>query len=244
MAKLFELLAVEKDLATKAKATLSNTQSVFSSPDNFLGFTTKFSKLVEDKLDLQDENRPLPNNVDAQLDIVENDISNYINTTLAKEMANTSAFESVEIDGEKFFEDMSATALLSLETKLDELHKLYSVIPTLPLGAKWNNDSSLDCFVSADRKQIRTEKTSKVIVLYEATKEHPAQTQLVTTDIPAYEVERTVYAGMLTAADKRLRLERLEKLQQAVKKARQRANTVEVENKDFASKIFKYINGE
>ena len=81
-------------------------------------------------------------------------------------------------------------------------------------------------------------------MLYDATKEHPAQVQLINADVPAYEVERVIYSGMLTISDKKKRIERIERLQRAVKQARQRANTVETSANSVAEKVFSYINGK
>lgn len=242
--KLFELLAVEKDLLNKTVESAKEILSRFSNQDNFLGITTHFAKLLEDQPNLQDEFKPLPGNVDSALDEYLNNAGQYIDVTIEKETANTTAFADVVLDGAIFLEKWSATALLNLESRLDELHKVYSAIPTLPDSEVWTFDSGKDSFVSGNRKQIRTAKVAKTIVLYDATKEHPAQVQLVSTDVPAYEVERVVYSGMVTVADKKKRIERIEKLQRAVKQARQRANTVETSENKISDKIFGYINGK
>lgn len=242
--KLFELLAIEKDLSSRTTESAKETTSRFSNADNFLGITTHFAKLLEDQPDFQDEYKPLSGNVDYALGEYLEHLGLYIDTTIEKESANTTAFSDVILEGEKFLENWSATALLNLESRLDELHKVYSAIPTLPDSEIWTFDSAKGCYVSQNRKQLRTVKTQKAIVLYEATKEHPAQVQLVSTDVPAYEVERTLYSGMLTLSDKKSRIDRIEKLQRAVKQARQRANTVETQPKEVAKKIFDYINGK
>lgn len=242
--KLFELLAVEKDLFTRTTDAAKETIARFSNAENFFGITNHFVKLLEDQVDLQDEYKPLPGNVDSSLNEYLESAGTYIDITIEKETANTTAFADVVLDGTMFLEKWSATALLNLESRLDEIHKVYSAIPTLPEGETWTFDQSKDCYVSGNRKQIRTVKTQKAMILYEATKEHPAQVQLISSDVPAYEIERVVYSGMLTVSEKKKRLERIERLQRAVKQARQRANTVETEAKEVSRKIFDYINGK
>lgn len=241
--KLFELLAIEKDLLSRTTEMAKETLSRFANPDNFYGMTTHYAKLLEDQPNLQDEFKPLAGNVDSALSEYLENAGLYIDTTIEKETANTTAFSDVVLDGNVFLPNWSATSLLNLESRLDEIHKIYSAIPTLSDSEVWTFDGTKDCFVSGNRKQIRTVKTQKTVVLYDATKEHPAQVQLVSTDAPAYEVERVIYSGMITVADKKRRLERIEKLQRAVKQARQRANTVETHANEVASKIFEYING-
>lgn len=242
--KLFELLAIEKDLSSKTSESAKEILSRFSNADNFLGISTHFAKILEDQPNFQDEVKPLPGNVDASLEEYLENLGLYLDVAIEKETANTTAFSDVVLDGQVFLEKWSATALLNLESRLEELHKIYSAIPVLPDSETWTYDDTRGCFVSGNRKQIRTVKTQKTVVLYEATKEHPAQVQLVSTDVPAYEVERVLYSGMLTVSDKKKRIERIEKLQRAVKQARQRANTVETEKKEISKKIFEYINGK
>jgi hypothetical protein len=215
---------------------------LFSDTNNYFGMTTHYVKLVEDKVDLPDEGRGVPHTVDSTLVNIVVEVGRYIDITLNKEMANTTTEADVEVDGAVFFEKMSATALLNLEARLEELIKVYRSIPTLPYGEEWKKDDSTGEFISAQREQLRTEKQNKVVVLYDATKEHPAQTQLTTVDTPVYKVERTVFSGMLTPMDKKKRIMRLEKVQQAVKQARQRANAIPVVPKEYAEKLFNYVN--
>lgn len=242
--KLFEVLAVEKDLMNQNAEALKKATARFANNENFLGFTRHFAKLLEDQPNLQDEKKDLPGVVDGELAEYLKSAGNYINITIEKENANTSAFADVVLNGETFLEHWSATALLNLEARLDELHKVFSAIPTLIEGERWTLDETRGYFVSDKRSQIRTIKTQKPIVLYEATKEHPAQVQLASLDVPSYEIEQVVYSGMLTISDKKARLERIEALQRAVKQARQRANTVETQPKEVAQKIFDFINGK
>lgn len=240
--KLYELLAIEKDAANKASAAIREATELFKDTNNFLGIQTHYVKLVEDKPELPDEGRLLPHTVDNTLISFIEDVSKYIDVAVQKELANTTTEADVEVDGQIIFEKMSATALLNLEARLEELVKVYRAIPTLPYGENWAKDKNTGQFISAQRDQIRTEKTNEVIVLYDSTPEHPAQTQLTTIDKPAYKIERTVFSGMLTPADKKKRIARLEKLQVAVKQARQRANSIQVEPKSYAVKLFAYVN--
>lgn len=242
--KLFEILAIEKDLLNQTAEAAKQTVQRFGNTESFLGVTNVVVKLQEDLPDEPSQSKTLPGNVEGALSEYLQRAGRYLDVTIEKENSNTAAFADVILDGETFLERWSATALLNLEARLEELHKVYSAIPTLLDGEDWTFDTSRDCFVSGKREQIRNTKTQKVIVLYEATKEHPAQTQLVSLDLPAYKVERVIYSGALTLADKKARLDRIEALTRAVKQARQRANTVETQPKEVAVKIFKYINGK
>ena len=91
----------------------------------------------------------------------------------------------------------------------------------------------------------RTKKDVKVIVKYEATKEHPAQTELMNIDAPIGRVEEQEWSSLLTPADKATLLDRIEMLTRAVRRARSRANEVEVDlNKKIGKPLLNFVFGK
>jgi hypothetical protein len=138
--------------------------------------------------------------------------------------------------------ELPATALLNLESRLQELEAVYKRIPTLDPSEKWAFDSGSESWVSDTRIAYRTAKVPKSFVAYEATKEHPAQVETFTEDVPSHRRETIVQTGSLTIADKRRKIERINTLIRAVKQARQRANDVEVGELNISVRIFSFIN--
>jgi len=241
MTKLYELLAIEADLRNTADVNAKEARSLFGTEDNFLGVIRNFDKLLESEPDAPPERKELPNTVLAILAGIELAVGDFIDVTISKEMSNVGASATVEIGDVEW--ELSATALLNLESRLDEIKRVYSTIPTLPLNQKWSFDEQKGCFVSEQREQLRTIKRAKSHVLYDATKEHPAQVELVNVDIPAYNIETTVFSGMVTASHKEECLERIDDLRRRIKQARQRANSVEAKGVCVAKDIFDFING-
>lgn len=82
----------------------------------------------------------------------------------------------------------------------------------------------------------------KPIVLYAATPEHPAQTQLITEDVLAGYWSTVKQSGAMPATEKLALLERIDKLLRAVKDAREAANMIdEVKVPDVGAAIFNYL---
>ena len=182
--------------------------------------------------------------VGAELDKVRVAFSGYMDVTVQKEMTNTVAFADVVLGGNvAFLQAMSATALLNLESRLEELHGIYEDIPVLDVTEHWTLDKSRGCFVSEVRSSYRMKKVPRALVLSPATVEHPAQVQAFQEEIPAYKMEKTVFSGVMTPADKQACLERIAELTAAVRQARQRANDTPIKSVSVADKIFDYING-
>ena len=78
--------------------------------------------------------------------------------------------------------------------------------------------------------------------MYDATKEHPAQVESITTDVAIGKITVNNWSGMLSPAQKSILLGKIDTLIRAVKKARQRANTTEVVKVNIGDKLFDFIN--
>ena len=77
----------------------------------------------------------------------------------------------------------------------------------------------------------------------EATKEHPAQTQLITEDVVAGTWVTVKYSGAMPAPRKKQLLGRIEKLANAVKFAREQANASEAQDKKLGKEVFDFLFG-
>jgi hypothetical protein len=166
----------------------------------------------------------------------------FFDLVLQKDKTNQKATADIEVDGVVLVKDVPATTLLMLESKLQEVRKVLDRAPTLPSTVRWVKDDVEGLWVTADPVvTFTTKKVAKPVVLYEATKEHPAQVREVSEDIPVAKITQTTWAGLLTATEKATLLSRLDVLLQAVKKARQRANTTEVEKGNMGKPVFDFL---
>ena len=240
--KLYELLAVEPDLRTKGGESLKWVRQVFDTPALLTGQVISYHPVIEDAVDVPDEKMELSTNVDALLLELQKVFGSYMDVSIQKELTNINTTANVILGEKVIFSGVPAPALLNLEQKLDDLQKVYSAIPTLDPAERWRYDEGQDCYVSETRVAYRTKKVVKTLVKYEATPEHPAQTETYTEDVPSHKRETVVFSGMITQKEKSGRLARLNTLYQAVKQARQRANDVDANLVNVADRIFEYIN--
>lgn len=242
MSKLYELLAVEPDLRQQASAELTRVKELFSKgTGKLLGQVISFHGITENAQELPDEVTQLATTVDDELRALAEVFGRYMNVTIQKEdaNANTKAEVGNEFD---FLNGLPAPALLNLESRLEDIKKVYVSIPVLDPSERWNFSDDLGCFVSDLRTAFRTAKVPKAFVAYDATEEHPAQVETFTEDVPTHRRETIVYSGSLTVAEKRVRIERINVLIRSVRQARQRANDIEVDSFNIADMIFEYIN--
>jgi hypothetical protein len=88
---------------------------------------------------------------------------------------------------------------------------------------------------------LRTRKVPRNHVKAEATEKHPAQVEVYYEDITVGFWRTVKFSGALPARRVAELLERVEKLQRAVKFAREEANAYEVKSQKVGEALFSYL---
>ena len=124
-----------------------------------------------------------------------------------------------------------------------ELRALADAIPTLDPAKGFSLDSQRKAGVYKAREvtKKRTKKISKPFVKYEATKEHPAQVQVFNEDIIVGYWETINFSGAIPEQRRNELLKRIEKLQDAVKAAREEANSSDVVDVKIGESVFGFL---
>lgn len=248
---LHELLAVEQSAAESANHVLKDTVKNLSDRRALYDGTTKEHQVFDDAMQhtrQATEHKEVQSTVKEQLDYMAKPIGDYYDIILQKEIANQSARADIVIDGVTLAEGIPAIVLLGLEKKLESLKAVYNAIPTLDSARTWvtaEGYSRPNVFRNAhpeERQQSVVTKNWETIV--PATEHHPAQTKEIERTAVVGKYIINTFSGALTSEDKANKIARLVKLITAVKKARQRANNVEVTaDRGFGATLFNYING-
>lgn len=246
--KLHELLAVEGDLEGAFVKIQGETMSTFTKKQNLFMGSHKTLKMFDDtrsQENLVESHQEIVETVPDKLGYTSESVIRYLDAVLQKDATNQEAKADIIIDGKTIAKDLPATFLLGLESKLKKVRDYYLVIPTLSPGIKWVKDPTLgEGYYKAEtpEQSMKSEKEIVSKILYEATKEHPAQIERWTEAkaVGIYSTEKTT--SMLSPGEKSILIGRVDKLLQAVKKARQRANSTEVIKLTVGKELFAYIN--
>lgn len=249
MGKLHEILAVEPDLAAVFKKLIQETAVTFSKKgEHFLGKTRR--------LDMFEANAPgdgteevidLTTTVHEKLSYLFEHSAKYLDAVLQKERTNQDARANIVIDGIVIANEVPATFLLGLEAKLQQLREVVDDVPTLAPGVPWEAAPDLGPNIfrtKVPKIEFKTTKTIKSKTLFEGNNHHPPQIEKWNEDVPIGKYSTTVISGMLTVAEKSAILGRIDKLIQATKQARCRANNTDVVNTTIAKELFTYIIGK
>lgn len=249
--KLHEVLAVDKDLEKVATEVVGEAVVTFTKKvDHFTGHVRTLRMFDEGRKQeeaAQGEVKELTTTVPEKLAYVAGHVIRYYDALAQKENTNQVAKADVILDdGTALLKDIPATLLLALENKLAKLRDMYGSIPTLQPGIEWEVDPNASMSgvykAAKDEPTSRTEKDFAFKVLYEATDKHPAQIEKWNVDKVVGEYSRSRYSGMLTPKQKSDLLRRLDGLINAVKQARARANTQEVQDLKIGQTIFDYLH--
>lgn len=243
---LHEVLAVEQDLKGNAERSRTQTLELFRSKQNqFTGIRRTFRPyaVAEDATDqggerLEAETK-LVTTVASELASALDTVASAITAGYQVDEANTRAKADIVVDGEVIARDVPATFLLQLERRLREVRAVFREAPCFDPVRTWTADPDADrkhVFKADAVVTVRKARTRKYNVMYEATKEHPAQVDVVELDAPTGEIRSYEWTGMLPSAKKTALVARIEALIAAVKQARSRANTVAVNTEERVGK--------
>jgi len=245
-AQLHQLLAVEPEIRKNAAGIIQETKKLFSHADYFDGLIKAYVPIVTDEVPVPSEEKKVVTTVPDRLNYTMESVIKSLNAVLSKETTNSSGATALLKIGEKTFGEFSPTALLAMEQQLSQIKEVYLFAPTLDNTKSWEPDTEAGpgFLKTPVTKVYRSLKKPKAIVKYPATKEHPAQTEMVMEDVHVGDYETTYYTGRITSAQKHELLTRVDNLLQAVKRARAQANQAEVIDVKVGKDLIDYIHGD
>lgn len=238
---LNQAIALVAGKKTKSEKLLTTIHHGWK-PERLSGITRTYQPKQDDGDTLPPESRAVQLKVKDTLPSLIKELKNFLNLVATQERANTEAKANIKVNGTTLLSDVPVTVLLFLEKQLIKYRCLAILLPVLPTDRTWKHDQTKNCFVTEPEETTRTQKIPKPLILHKATEQHPAQVQLVHEDkIVGYWT--TIHlSGAMTVKERDDIIERIETLQDAVKMAREKANSIEIkEEKDFGKKVLDYI---
>lgn len=239
--RLNQVIATEKHNRQAADKQIDAAYKAIQKPSLFDGHTKEYRKNSYDGEDVPREYQRVQVTSQQVTKIVSENMAKLLDVVAQKDSANCVAKASVVVDGETLIEDAPATFLLFLEKRLIDIRTMLSKLPILDAAEDWIWNDSVGLFKSAPRKTSRTKKVQKAIVLFPATDKHPAQTQLITEDEVVGQYDYTRLSGAIKREDGVALMERVDKLYNAVKHAREQANLVDAPEKNVGDKVMGYL---
>lgn len=241
MAKLNQIIAVEKGVKAKAQQELTAAHHDVQKPALLSGIARTYQPKDEEGEQLPPESTRVQLKVEQVLKSTAATLTRLFDVTAAKDWANCGARADITVDGRVLVPAVPVSYLLFLEKQLTDLHTFVRKLPVLDAAESWTPDPSTDAWKTEPVRTIRTKKVPRNHVKAEATEKHPAQVEVYYEDVPVGYWTTVKFSGALPARRVNELLERVEKLQQAVKFAREEANGAEVIDQRVGDAVFGYL---
>lgn len=241
MAKLNQIIAVANGKKSRAQAGLTEIHHKLQKDGLLTGLSRTYAPKDDEGERLPAESKRVQFTVDAGLKQAASILSDLWDVVATQDAANCEAKADVRVDGKTIVASVPVTSLLFLEKQLTDAHTLIEKLPTLDPAYQWTFNAEADCYATEPRETTRTKKTPKAFEASPATKEHPAQVQVFMEDVLVGYWKQTDFSGAIPAQRKNELLRRVEKLQDAVKRAREEANGVDVKDVSVGKPIFEYL---
>jgi len=242
--KLNQVLAVERQTKGKTHSAITRIHQATQKSQLFNGFSKVYKPNDEDGEQFPPENVRVQMSVPDSLKQARRALSELFDVTTTKDFANRAASADVVVDGDTILEGVPATTLLFLEKQLTDLHTFVAKLPTLDPSEEWAFDEAAGLWKTPASQTTKTKKVQKPLVLYPATDHHPAQTQIIAEDVIVGNWTKVSQSGAIPGTEKTAMLERIEKLQKAVKYAREEANQTEAPEQKISDNVFGYLFGK
>jgi hypothetical protein len=241
--KLNQVIAIEKGEKTTRNDVITKGYHMLQKHELLAGIAKSYQPFEDG------EEHELPSEVkNVQIkakDIFEATLeafANFINITATKDWANCEAKADIELeDGTVLVTGIPVTHLLFLEKQLVDLHTVIEKLPVLDVAESWTYDANKGVFETPAAETVRNKKVLRVLIKYEATDKHPAQTETYNEDVPQGKWSTVKFSGALPADDIRQLLNRVENLQRAVKLAREKANMGDVTEITVGNTLMSYV---
>ncbi|GHF94388.1 DUF7873 family protein [Streptomyces hydrogenans] len=241
MPKLNQIVAVEKGLKSRTATAVTKIYHDLQKPALFAGLSRKYTPIDDDGEKFPPESTLVQKNVDESLRTAASELTQLFDTVATKEEGNRHATADVVVDGTVVVPGASVPLLLFLEKQLADIRTVISKVPTLDPSESWSPDDTSGGHRTEPVQTTRTRKVPRTLVKYEATERHPAQTEVYMVDEMVGHWATTKFSGALSPARRDVLAARVDALSDAVKKAREEANSTEVNQVHVGEAVFQYL---
>ena len=243
MGRLNQIIAVEKGIKSRSYGELTDAHQSLQKTALLAGIARNYQPKDEDGETYPPESTRVQMRAEEVLRQTAATLTKLFDVTATKDWANCTAKANVTVDSRTLISDVPATYLLFLEKQLTDLHTLVSKLPVLDASETWVFDQAADCWATEPVQTTKTKKIPRNHVKAEATEKHPAQVEVYYEDVVVGHWRTVKFSGALPATRIKELLDRVDKLQQAVKFAREEANNSEVTDVKVGEKVFDYLFG-
>jgi len=244
MAKLNQIIALTNGKKANTTTVVTKVYHTLQKADLFNGLERKYQALDEEGEKLPSESKIIQQTVVNNLKVAEDSLVDLMDIVATQEFGNCLAKADVVVDGTVLAKDVPVSYILFLEKKADEIKSLVSAIPVLSSDVRWTqSNSDPNVYVTDTVVTNRTKKVPKAFVKAPATDKHPAQVDVFTEDVIVGNWNKVDMSSAIPLSKRDDMLKKVELFREALKVAREEANSVNVDNINVGRNITNFIFG-
>ena len=244
MVKLNQIIAIANGKKTSLQKSFTDIYQKLGKSELFNGLARVYVPTEDGGESQPPESKSVQYKTSTAIEDARKLLTELFDVTLTQDNANTLAKADVVVDGVTVLANVPVTYLLFLEKQITDLKTFVSKLPTLDPAESWEFDSNYDLYKTKPIVSNRSKKVYKTLVKAEATKEHPAQVEVYTEDVKVGEWNTTKYCSAISAKEKNEMLDRITKLDDAIKFARENANNLEVTKQNAGESVLNFVFGK
>lgn len=247
MSKLHELLAVDTDVMGQADKCRKELAETFEKKSHH--FTKKIltvTPVKDGEPSKTEQQLELQTTVADELKWVSEKLTAALDVGHQVDVANTTAVANIVLDDETILlEDVPTTSLLRMTHRVTEIRDLVYAIKTLDpaKGFELDPKERPGVYKAKDAHTFRGEKVFDYVVMVAPTDKFPAQVKELMIDKKTHDLLTQEWSSLITVKAKGEMLDRVEEILRALKKARARANELEIDTRvnKIGAKVLNYV---
>ena len=242
-AQLNQIIALEKGVKSRTHADVTAAHHQLQKAALLSGISRTYKPKDEEGEQLPPESTRVQVRAAEVLKDVQVALTRLFDVTLTKDTGNCVAKADIVVDGTVLAAEVPVTYLLFLEKQLTDLHTFVGKLPVLDPADTWAYDEASDAYATAPTQTTRSKKVPRNHVKAEATEKHPAQVEMYFEDVLVGYWTTMKFSGALPQARVNELKARVVKLAEAVKVARESANSTPVTDQKIGDRILGYLFG-
>jgi hypothetical protein len=241
--QLAQIVAIVGGVKTRTEQALTRAYHQIQKPQPFSGIARTYRPRDDEGEQLSPESTQVQVRVDDLVADVSAAIGRMLDVVATQDWANTTARADLIVDGQVLLENVPVTYLMWLEKQVIQLRTFIAKLPVLDVAEDWTYDEDAQAYATAPTESTRTKKVPRNHVISAATERHPAQVTVWHEDIVAGYWKTIRFSGALPGARVFELSGRVDRLLDAVRFARERANLTPVTDIAAGDPILTYIFG-
>jgi len=239
--RLNQVVAIERDVKGATAREIDAIYKLVQKPQLLSGISRTYQPKDEDGDQLPPESTLVQVTLNKLLAGLAANYTRLLDMMITKDAANMKAKADIVVGTETLATDVPVITLLAMDKMFVDLHTEIAKMPVLDPAEEWAYDRTSGVYRSTPAGTVKTKKVPRNHVKAPATDKHPAQVEMYYEDVMVGTWTTVKFSGALPADRKEQLLERVQTLREAIKYARERANSIQVETRELGGALFTYL---